>query len=103
MIFARGQLVASAGLVAAMSLTAVGCSSKDGATGGDIPRCMTTTTAPPPKPPDDKLSPTRVLRRIALALHGQVPAIDDYEALGKAPDKEAVLQKAIDDGLASTD
>lgn len=91
------------GLVAASLclVGAAGCSSTSGDDG--TPRCDPTTSAPPPKAPDDKLSPTRVLRRIKLALSGRVPTIDEYEALLKASDPEAVLQKAIDDGLASTD
>ncbi len=88
--------------VAAVAAVA-GCSSSSPKDDDGIPRCDPTTAAPPVKPPDDKLSPTRVLRRITLALHGRVPTIEQYEALQKAADPEAELQKAIADGLASND
>jgi hypothetical protein len=82
-----------------------GCSSGGGAAGGDdpIPTCTPTVAPAPTPPPDDKISATRLLRRISLVLSGRVPTIDAYEAMQKAPDPEAVIQKAIDDGLASTE
>jgi hypothetical protein len=82
-----------------LSLTVVGCSGAGGDDG--VPRCTTsgtTTTAPAP---DDKLSPTRVLRRISLALRGSVPKVEEYEALVVAADPEKALSQAIDDGLTS--
>lgn len=82
----------------------VGCSSGGGAAGDDtVPMCTPTVAPPPVPPPDDKISSTRLLRRISLVLSGRVPTIEAYEALAKAPDPEAVIQKAIDDGLASTE
>jgi hypothetical protein len=52
----------------------------------------------------DTLSPTRILRRIFLSLTGRAPIASDYEPLLAASDdaaREALLDKAIDDALAS--
>jgi hypothetical protein len=58
---------------------------------------------PPPMTPNDALASTRVLRRVSLALTGTTPSADKYEALISAPaaQREGIVQKAIDDALAS--
>ncbi len=58
---------------------------------------------PPPVTPNDALSSSRVLRRISLALTGTTPTAAAYEALLSTPadQRETVVQKAIDDALAS--
>lgn len=51
-----------------------------------------------------KLSPTRQLRRIHLSLLGREPTIEAYQAMLAAPDqasRQALLQRAIEDALAS--
>lgn len=82
-----------------------GCSSTQDDTAGTtgIARCAVEDAGPPKPPPDDHLSATRILRRISLALRGEVPSIEDYEAIAKADPQaaEGILQSAIDDGLAS--
>lgn len=58
----------------------------------------------PATPPDDFLSPTRTLRRIALSLTGRAPVASEYQAILDAKDdtaRQAVLDKAVDDALAS--
>ncbi len=58
---------------------------------------------PPPLTPNDALGSTRVLRRVQLALTGTTPTAASYEALLAADpaQREPLLQKAIDDALAS--
>lgn len=58
---------------------------------------------PPPMTPNDALSSTRVLRRVSLTLTGTTPSADKYEALLAAPaaQRDGIVQKAIDDALAS--
>lgn len=88
--------------IVASTILVAGCA--DDGLGDGVPRCepaKTPTTTPPPV--TDVLSPTRILRRITLTLSGRVPTIEEYEALQNAADPEPVLQKAIDDGLASPD
>ena len=68
------------------------------ATSADCP------AAAPAPPPTDFLSPTRTLRRIALSLTGRAPLASEYQALLAATDdasRQAVLDKAVDDALAS--
>lgn len=58
---------------------------------------------PPPMTPNDALASTRVLRRVSLALTGTTPSAAAYDALLAAPaeQRDAIVQKAIDDALAS--
>ncbi len=67
------------------------------------PQCAMPTTTPTVDA-KDRISPTRVLRRVTLALTGTTPSAAQYEALVAAPDdaaKEALINQAIDDALAS--
>lgn len=62
------------------------------------------TTTRDESPPDDFLSPTRTLRRIALSFTGRAPVASEYQAILDAKDdtaRQAVLDKAVDDALAS--
>ncbi|MFZ5470049.1 MAG: DUF1549 domain-containing protein [Myxococcota bacterium] len=66
--------------------------------------CAAGTKPPPGPPPDDGISDTRILRRIALSLTGTTPTVAQYEELLAAPTPEArqaLLQKAVNDALAS--
>ncbi len=58
---------------------------------------------PPLQTPNDALPSTRVLRRISLALTGTTPTASQYDALLAASEaqRETIVQKAIDDALAS--
>lgn len=67
--------------------------------GGEVPRCEAPPPTEPPAEVNDRMSPTRVLRRLTLALRGRVPTVDEYEALLGASDPEPGLQQAIDQGL----
>jgi hypothetical protein len=61
---------------------------------------------PPIDPVDDQLAPSRVLRRIYMVLRGRPPLADERAVLAAATtdaEREAVLARAIDDGLASTE
>jgi len=58
----------------------------------------------PAAPLTDYLSPTRTLRRIALSLTGRAPLASEYQAILAATDdaaRQAILDKAVDDALAS--
>jgi hypothetical protein len=61
-------------------------------------------TPPAVEPPNDRMSDTRLLRRIVLGLTGTTPTLEQYEAMAAAatPEaREAILQAALDDALAS--
>jgi hypothetical protein len=62
--------------------------------------------APPPavEPLNDRMSDTRLLRRIVLGLAGTTPTLEQYEAMAAAgtPEaREALLRSTLDDALAS--
>jgi hypothetical protein len=85
--------------VAAVALLAWACASPN----RDPQKTASAQAALTQHPP---LSASRQLRRITLALRGKEPTLADYQAIAAAPDataKTAILTKAIDDGLASTD
>lgn len=69
---------------------------------GDAPAAD--CAAPPDTPTNDALSPTRLLRRVTLTLTGLAPTDAQYQAMLAAKDdaaREAILDKVIDDALAS--
>lgn len=54
--------------------------------------------------PADQISPTRLLRRVTLALTGTTPSPDAYQAVvaaGDAAAKQAVIDQTVDSALAS--
>jgi hypothetical protein len=58
------------------------------------------------EPPMDQLDHSRVLRRIYMVTHGRPPLPEEREALAAATtdaEREAVIARAIDEGLASPD
>jgi hypothetical protein len=88
-------------LGAAIGLAACG-SKKASAPGANANNC--TQPADPEAPPHDYLSPTRLLRRIALSLTGAAPSASDYQPLIAAKDdaaRQAILDQFVDDALAS--
>ncbi len=59
---------------------------------------------PPAEPPNDRMSDTRLLRRVWLGLTGTTPSLEKYEAIAAAatPEaREAILRQAVDEALAS--
>ncbi|MFP2925674.1 DUF1549 domain-containing protein [Pyxidicoccus sp. 3LG] len=59
---------------------------------------------PPAKPLNDRMSDTRLLRRIVLGLTGTTPTVEQYEAMTAAttPEaREALLRSTLDEALAS--
>ncbi|WP_240481283.1 hypothetical protein [Sandaracinus amylolyticus] len=60
----------------------------------------------PPPLDEEPIPPERVLRRIHLVLHGRPPLPEDQDALAAATtdaEREAVIARAIDEGLDSPD
>ncbi|WNG16362.1 DUF1549 domain-containing protein [Cystobacter fuscus] len=56
------------------------------------------------EPPDDRMSDTRLLRRLVLGLTGTTPTVEQYEAMEAAatPEaREAILRSTLDEVLAS--
>jgi hypothetical protein len=56
------------------------------------------------EPPNDRMSDTRLMRRILLGLTGTTPTLEQYEAMMSAatPEaREALLRSTLDDALAS--
>ncbi|WP_257446819.1 DUF1549 domain-containing protein [Archangium lipolyticum] len=56
------------------------------------------------EPPNDRMSDTRLLRRLVLGLTGTTPTVEQYEAMAAAatPEaREAILRSTLDDALAS--
>jgi hypothetical protein len=61
-------------------------------------------TPPAVEPPDDRMSDTRLLRRLVLGLTGTTPTVEQYEAMAAAatPEaREAILRSTLDGALAS--
>lgn len=66
---------------------------------GSLPAC-----APIEEPalPNDRLSATRLLRRVTISLTGLPPSPEDYDAVASAPDAaDAAIDAAIDRALSS--
>lgn len=105
-ILSNRYRLAAVGLLASLALVAA-C---DGASADDAAGASTSIPACPPEPakapPDDKLSYTRILRRVSLTLTGLPPSIEDYEAIAAAPSneaKDALIEAAVEQALGSPD
>ncbi|MCP3137932.1 DUF1549 domain-containing protein [Pyxidicoccus xibeiensis] len=76
-----------------------------GLAGVDAHAQQCTPEPPPPvKPLNDRMSDTRLLRRIVLGLTGTTPTVEQYEAMAAAatPEaREALLRSTLDAALAS--
>jgi len=91
---ASGMMIRSIALIAALSMSS--------AASAQAPQCA--MPSPPTVEAKDRISHTRVLRRVVLALTGTTPTAAQYEAVAAAPDdaaKEALINQAIDDALSS--
>ena len=56
------------------------------------------------EPPDDRMSDSRLLRRLVLGLTGTTPTVEQYEAMAAAATpqaREALLRSTLDEVLAS--
>ncbi|MBL8952988.1 MAG: DUF1549 domain-containing protein [Myxococcaceae bacterium] len=85
-----------------LTLVAALCSSF--AARAQAPQCAPPTPTNPAVDTKDRISHTRMLRRVTLALTGTTPTAEQYEALVAAPDdaaKEALISQAVDTALQS--